>query len=136
MKKLELTGLILALGSFLSGCNDGNSGGSQALTPISSKYAKMVHISGLVRNEKKHITGGKIAVKDFNSAVIAKTEIDKKAHYAVDIPANTDYPIEIIAYPGKGQSDYKRLRVAVIIPPRNLVPLRIKQQKRKSSLFC
>ncbi|MFM8444549.1 MAG: hypothetical protein ACKN9W_14580 [Methylococcus sp.] len=101
MLKTGLCALSIALASlFTTGCDSGGSGGGSSSASSKSMEAK---IEGNVSDVHGPITQGKLEVKDKNDKVVLTQNLDGTSnHFAITVPAGTDYPILLMVTPPPG----------------------------------
>ena len=111
MKRNLISSLIgVVLGSLLlSGCDDSQKS-AKVFPTVVRKYTQNTAIEGIVSNNKGVLKTGHVKVMSTSDQLITQANLDS-GHYKVDIPANTDLPILIIA---TAEGETEKLSVAVV----------------------
>lgn len=97
--KTSLCALAIGLGSLLNvGCDSGTSSSGS-----SSAMSAQAMIEGNISDVHGPITQGKLEVKDKHDKLILSQTLDGQSnHYAITVPAGTDYPIVLVVTPPPG----------------------------------
>ncbi len=97
MKYRLLTSLLLVtLGTMsLIACDD-NKNTVKAFPSVLKKYEQVTTLEGVVSNNKGPIKTGHVKATDDNGQLIVKTDLEN-GRFKIDIPANTELPILLIA---------------------------------------
>jgi len=111
VKRNLISSLIgVVLGSLLlSGCDDSQKS-AKVFPTVVRKYTQNTAIEGIVSNNKGVLKTGHVKVISTSDQLITQANLDS-GHYKVDIPANTDLPILIIA---TAEGETEKLSVAVV----------------------
>ena len=110
--------LILLAFGLLTGCgkSDQGSKSNSLVDNTVRKYTKQVTLSGSVINDTGPVSAGRVEAADNKDAIVSTAVLEKSGHYSIVIPAGTQLPIVLTAYPETDQSGDEKLMVAVIEP--------------------